>query len=347
MAYQTGTASTQTDLINKLQIFAVANGYTLDHYDGSTSCSVSRPADNVYVSFVWDSVNTIAMYQALGYSGAYATTPWDQANDSGNGNDNIPTDIDKGRQVSRIGNGPFTAYHFFAYTNPYAIHIVLEFSPGLHRHFAFGLLDKTGTWTGGAFCGGHLWNPATVGDPFAAYDIPDSDAHSILLDGALDNDTIHPNYDVYSQDAGGTLHIEDMPNQDVASKWGHCVSNRMTDANLGTDRDSNSRVRIQGGCRQGPAVHQYGPYLPNLANGFIPIIPMEVFYCDGQYAADGWYYLGRIANIGHIHLHGIDPGQELTIGAETWMAFPGVRKSNVGGQNQESRNMGIIYNKVV
>ena len=344
MAYETGTASDQTDLMSKLSTFAQANGYGEDYYSGGNKrLSLSRPADDCYVSFAWDSVNTIAVYQALNYEGAHDEEPWDQDDDSGNGNDNLPTDIDKGRQVSRIGDGPFTAYHFFGYTNPYSIHIVLEFSPGLHRHFAFGYLNKTGTWTGGAFCGGHLWNFGGA-IPFQYYDLPGNETHTVLLDGALVVDQFVKS--TYNTDAGGTLHIEGMPNQDGASKWGHSISNRVLDAYVGTDRDGNSRIRIGGGCRQGPAVRQFGPYLPNLANGFVPIIPMEVFYNDGENSADGWYYLGRVSNVGHIHLHGIDPGQELTVGAETWIAFPAVRKSNIGGYNQESRNMGIIYNKV-
>lgn len=345
MAYETSTATDQTDLMSKLSTFAQANGYGEDYYSGGNKhLSLSRPADDCYVSFAWDSVDTIAMYQALNYEGAHDEEPWDQDDDSGNGNDNLPTDIDEGRQVSRIGDGPYTAYHFFAYTAPYSIHVVLEFSPGLYRHFAFGYLNKTGTWTGGAFCGGHLWNP---GFDFYAYNKPESSAHTILLDGFMEPGAIHPAITVYNTDAGGTLHIEGMPNQDGASKWGHSLSNRIGDADIGTDRNGNSRIRIGGGCRQGPAVQQYGPYLPNPANGFMPIIPMEVFYNDGENSAEGWYYLGRVANVGHIHLHGIDPAQELTVGAETWMAFPAVRKSNIGGINQESRNMGIIYNKVV
>ena len=60
MAYQTGTASDQTDLMNKLQTFAVANGFTLDNYDSTNRfVSISRPADNVYVTFYWDGTHTL------------------------------------------------------------------------------------------------------------------------------------------------------------------------------------------------------------------------------------------------------------------------------------------------
>lgn len=343
MAYQTGSATDATDLMSKLNTFAAANGFTTDYYNGTTKfLALSRPALNIYVSFQWDLVNTIAMYQALGFSGTYQEQPWNQADDSGNGQSDFSTFPDRGRQVSQIGAGPFTAYHFFAYDDPYAIHVVLEFSPGLYRHFGFGYIAKTGTWTGGAWCAGHLWSWAGS-TPFSSYAIPYSSGHTVLMDGILTPGELY--HGTYNTDAGGTLHCESLPNQPVGGKWGHSVGNTTDDAKLGTDRGSTDRIRIGGGCRRGPALSQFGYFLPNLANGFIPIIPMEVFYNEGDASVDGWYYLGRVANIGHIHLQGIDPAQEIVVGADTWKAFPMVRKSDIGGYNQESENAGIIYRK--
>jgi hypothetical protein len=345
MAYQTGTASDQTDLMSKLSTFAQANGYTQDYYNGTNRhLSLSRASDSVYVSFAWDGVDYIGMFQALGYSVTHDEEPWNQVDDSGNGNSNFDTNPDRGRQVSAIGNGSFTAYHFFAYTSPsYAIHVVLEFAPGLYRHFGFGKMSKVGTWTGGAWCGGHLWNPAGS-TPYNIYDNPAAQGHTVLTDGYMLPGQSY--YGVHNNDAGATLYCTGLPGQAAASKWGHCVHHTTTDVNLGTDRGSNARVRISGGFRAGPALQQFGHYLPSLANGFIPIIPIEVFYMREVGGDSGVYYLGRIPNVGHIHLHGIDPAQELTVGSDTWIAFPMVRKSNAGGNNQESWNAGIIYKKV-
>ncbi len=347
MAYETGAATDATDLMNKLQVFAAANGFTVDNYNGTTHfLSISRVADNLYTTFYWDNTNTIALYQALGYAGGSAETPWTQVDDSGNGNSNIAL-LYQGRQVSEIGAGPFTAYHFFAYDSPsYSIHIVLEFSPGLYRHFGFGAINKSGVWTGGAWVAGHLWNPG--GNPaFSAYDLPNSGNHSVLLDGRFSPGSLF--YTTYGTDAGGTLHLEGFDGQASGAKWGHAVGVNTNDDRVGDDRGGTQRVRISGGCRQGIALSQFGWLLPDLSNGFIPIVPFEVFYHkdDADAGSNHWYYLGRMANVGHIHLHGIDPAQELTVGAATWIAFPAVRKSVVGGNNQESANMGIIYNKVV
>jgi len=342
MAYQTGTASDQTDLMNKLSTFAQANGYTEEYYNGTTKfLSLSRSVDNLYVSFAWDAINTIAIYQALGFSATYQEQPWNQANDSGNGSDTIPSQIEYGRQVSKIGNGSFTAYHFFAYTNPYNIHVVLEFAPGLYRHFGFGKIDKVGTWTGGAWAAGHLWNFASA---FAAYDEPKHSSHSVLADGLLQTN-VSP-YDVYAADSGATLYCESLPGQVATGKWGHSVYYNLSDSAVGNDRSSVQRIKVSGGCRCGMNLPLFGGFLPDLANGLIPIIPMDVFYYRGASGVDGIYYLGRMHNIGHIHMEGIDPAQEITVGSDVWIVFPMVRKSDIGNNNQESENAGIIYKKV-
>lgn len=345
MAYETGSATDGTDLFSKLSTFAQANGYVEEYYNGTTRfLSLSRAADSLYVTFYWDNTDTVGIWQALGFSAGQQETPWGQVDDSGNGAAET-ADLHPGRVVNAIGAGPFTAYHFFAYDTPsYSIHIVLEFSPGLYRHFGFGQLAKSGAWTGGAWVGGHLWNPASS---FDQYSFPNSTKHSILLDGRLGPGSAQ--YSAYDSNAGGTLHLEGFDGQEAGAKWGHGVDPDSSDVNTGNDRSGKQKVRIAGGIRQGIAISQFGFLLPDLSVGFIPIIPIETFYHKDDASSgtgNDWYYLGKMGNVGHIHLHGITPAQELTVGGETWIAFPGVRKSDVGGINQESENMGLIYNKV-
>ncbi len=341
MAYQTGSASDTTDLMNKLQVFAAANGYVVDNYDGANRrLSISRAADSLYAHLYWDGTNNIGMYQSLGYSAGSVATPWTMPNDSGNGYANL-AQLYRGRNVNNIANGPFPTYYFFGYTNPYSIHVVLEFSAGIYRHFGFGKLDKVGIWTGGAWVAGHHWNAQDGG---GALDSPTSTVHSILLDGVTNPPTALYDYCRY---CNATMHAEDLPLQDASSKW--AVSGAPTISSyLGNDRAGNPRVRIIGGCRGGIALSQFGWLVPNLASGFVPLIPMEVFYIDGVAgsASRGWYHLGRLHNVYHLHMQGIDPAQEINYGGSTYLVFPGVRKSHVGMNNQESWNMGIVYKKV-
>lgn len=347
MAYQTGTASDLDDLMNKLQIFAAANGFTVDNHDAAGNfLSISRPTDNLYVTYYWGNLDDIMIWQALGYNATHKSAPWNQTDDSGNGDANT-TDPQTGRNVSQIGNGTFTAYHFFAYTSPHNLFIVLEFSPGLYRHFGFGMLEKSGSWTGGAWAAGHVWNRG--GNPaYSGFDVPNLLSHTILMDSLLVPGQTF--YNAYSTNAGGTLHIEGFQTegQPVGGKWGHSVNPGTDPLVVGNDRGGTGRVFIYGGFRGGPSVRLFGSFLPDLANGFVPIMPIETYYvADPDQQSRNFYYLGRMPNVGHIHLEGIDPGQQLTIGSDNWLAFPAVRKSNIGGDNQESHNMGIIYKKVI
>jgi hypothetical protein len=344
MAYSTGSASDLDDLMNKLQTFAGSNGFTVDNHDATANfLSLSRSADNLFVTFYWGGLDDIMIWQSLAYSAGQKHTPWGQTDDSGNG-DGDTSSPETGRNVSQIGNGPFTAYYFFAYTNPHALFVVLEYSPGLYRHFGFGSISKSQTWTGGAWAAGHVWNR---GNAQAMYDVPNSGNHTVLTDAILDPG--NTGYSAYSNYAGATVHIEGFQTygQPTGGKWGHCVRIGATTTEIGTDRGSTQRIVIQGGIRGGPLVSQLGHFMPDLSNGFIPIIPTEVFAIfDGATSQYKAYYLGTIPNLGQIHLQGIDAAQEITVGADTWKAFPAVRKSNVGGNNMESRNFGLIYKKV-
>jgi len=339
MAYQTGSATDQTDLMSKLSTFAQANGFTEDNYNGvNRFLSLSRPTDSLYVTFYWDGVDNIQMWQALGYTGGQAQTPWGQANDSGNPDADWTTNYpDRGRGINAIGSGPFTAYHFFAYTNPYRIFVVLEFSAGLYRHFGFGKINKVGTWTGGAFVAAHHWSFYS-----GSQDSPSSRYHSLLLDGAY-----VPSSDIASQYAGATIHMTGLPEQNAATKWGHVGSTTSGTNHPGNDTAGNPRDIVYGGFRNGLGVMNWGWLLPDLSNGFIPICPIELFYIYKDTSTRfWWYYLGNLPDIGMIHLHGINPAQEITIGSDTWIAFPAVRKSKIMNNNEESWNMGVIYKKV-
>ena len=146
--YQTGIATSRADLMSKLHTFSTTNGWTNDEYNG-TAKRMSLHKANCYVHFWWDDTNTareesIGLFQSLGYTGGnvphahpddaggWVTAPYETYQDY------------KRKKISYIGDGPFTAYHFFAYTDIDCIHCVLELTPGVYRHFGFGTIDKFG-----------------------------------------------------------------------------------------------------------------------------------------------------------------------------------------------------------
>lgn len=152
MAYQTGTASSQEDLMNVLQTFAAANGWTVDIMS-TTNDWMALNNGSVFVQFRWDNSTGIAMFQSTAFSGT-GIAPGNHTGDDGCGflDASAPynSTVSSGRRIT-VGNGPYTAYHFFTDGTTKYIHVVLEYSPGLYRHFSFGTINKVGTWTGGQY----------------------------------------------------------------------------------------------------------------------------------------------------------------------------------------------------
>lgn len=162
MAYETGVASSPTDLVSKLATFAGSNGWTVNT---PTSGRVFVNGD-IYVGVNGDDTNGYVQCRgALGYDAGQA---WNaQTNNAGRSN------------FARLSPGPFTAYHFFAGTedgSPY-LHTVVEVTAGRYGHFTFGRLVKSGPYTGGTYVEAVFWNNA------AQYiDQPDANEHQVIAD---------------------------------------------------------------------------------------------------------------------------------------------------------------------
>ena len=341
MAYQLITApSNQEAVMTSLRDFATSNGWTLNNFTaanvGVTRGVMTLSRGDVFVSFRWEgteseSTKSITMFHALGYDGGNAQSPWLFPDDSGNGDqdDTLSTE----RRIARIGSGPFIALHLFAsdtdeVSGNSAPHVygVLEYAPGKYRHFSFGNLDKFGDgWTGGGFVCGHEW------DPFQSSESnPIDSRHSVHLDGIASN---------ASDSERATLHMEGLPGQQP-SKFG--VSGATT--SVGTDEAGNDRSMIYGGFRRSLYTYGFLHFIPSQLTGFLPFAPVPIFYRrDTLNSNSQVYFLGNMPNIRMVQMRNFNPGDEITIGSVTWKIFPVVSKSNIGGNNEESENMGVAY----
>lgn len=338
----------QADLMAQVSTFAVARGWTEDNYD-VVNKKMSLHKGSCYVHFLWDDTSalsastgkSIGMYQSLGYISA-GTDSWAHTDDSQNGA-NATSLLNQERGIKNIGDGPYTSLSMHGFTDTDVVYCILEIAPGIYRHFGFGNIVKSGSWTGGEWAAGHHWTPEAAGDQFHQ---PSSVYHNILLDGV--------NYGFYStylsaKRVAGTVHVEGLPGQTTEnSKWG--VVGRGTSLTTSTyreGRDGNDRAPISGGFRDSFNIQQMGWLSPDVAQGYVPVIPCDLYYYDfNATQSEHLYYLGRMHNIGMCQMTGIDPQQVLTIGADEWVAYPGVRKSKTGvSGTQETWNMGIIYKK--
>lgn len=327
MAYETGTPSSIQDLVQKLFTFLTTiptTVWTQDQLD-TTNKWATIHLGSCYVSFRWDATaqTDLAVYQSLGYtSGA----PHLIATDSGNGDTTVP--IDSTRRVNFTAAGPFTKYYFFASdAAPYYCHVVVEVSSGRFRHFGFGNLDKIGTWTGGEYAYGHFWSQTTV-----QIDNPAINGHTMLLDGALGTANL-----------AATVHLEGVGSMGVNDKWGVCGSG-LTPA---TDRAGNARCALAGGGRAGFWGYVMGWMTTARINAFKPLIPIPLIYVDTSTAPDTWILLGHQPDVMMLNMKHYNAADEVTVGSDTWVVFPWVRKQYLQADTEESWNAGVAYKKIV
>jgi hypothetical protein len=325
MSYATGTATSVENLVDILQTWASGTaGWTVDEYSAANNrCSMHL--GTVYVHFKWeDSGNYLAIYQSLGYVGT--EEPWEHTDNSGVSDATSP--YDGARHVNFLTAGSFTAYHFFAPSGaPYYIHVAVEPASGRFRHFGFGDLIKCGDWTGGEYCYGHFWDQGASGA-----DVPNSALHSMMLDGLASGST-----------RSATIHAEGLPQQGVSEKWLVASSSGPTS---GVDDNGEDRRTFIASTRCG----LYSFYLSWIRNSqlnlYKPLAPIEVMFRDISTSPDTYYKLGSQPDVAIINMGNFNPGDEITLGGDTWKVFPWVRKQFLEDNTEESRNGGIAYKKI-
>ncbi len=317
MTFETGTATDLPDLLAKLNTFATTThggwvaGYSpnpnttngwFELHKGSLSFSAKFPRG------AQAPPEHMSCHQASGFINS-ATAPGAHTQDSGNGYNNTTTNHTNANLLSErcvrdIGNGPFVSYFFFADTTvgDY-IHVVVEPTPGMFRHFGFGTLDKRGdNWTGGEYVFGHYQDTsvnATALDPNT----------QTLLDGIGG-----------TQDRlrAATVRIAaGLPNQSPAI-WG--VSAQLASASLLTDTAGNVRRQIHGGYRAGLEARGFGNPAGSFSSGLIPMYSIAARYRDPSNPRVTM--LGYLPNVRALNIRNFAPKQEVVIGSDTWIMFP-------------------------
>lgn len=326
MAYETGTASSPEDLMNALQTFAAAEGWTVDIYS-STNDWLALNNGSVYVQFRWDANGNVAMFHSRGFTST-GTAPGNHTGDDGLGQVDASApynqNITAGRRTNFLSTGAMTAYHFFTDNTTKYIHVVVEYAPGRYRHFSFGTIDKIGDWTGGEYAVAHFWAQGSLSDS------PTVTSHSVLWDGITS-----------FLDIAGSVHVEGMPDQSGAMQWMVLID---TPSSPGTDRAGVARTRGVGGVRgSNPALAAMGAFRSSVLTGHIPLVQIPIFWHDQSLTPDQRMLLGFAPDVRHMQMAHFQPGDEFQIGSDTWKVFPIVRKQFLQADTEESRNGGIAY----
>lgn len=167
MAYETGSASSPSDLLDKLRAFLLTNGWTINSFAtlGSGkrlhiqkgSCYFNfRAYHNETLSSANDLNNQttagfwgIGGYPSDGYSGA---SNWNAQP----GNPLYVTYV-RGGYANQLSSA-IPTYHFFTYSDITEVHVVIEFVTGKFQHINFGDLQKyNGSASGGRWMSMPTW----------------------------------------------------------------------------------------------------------------------------------------------------------------------------------------------
>lgn len=159
MAYQNGTATTSTDLLQQLVTFLVANGWTQDrsqtegagwtatlHKSGNYAHLRARVNEAVFVTHQAGTSYGIDLYLGTGYLSA------NSFNSQTIGSPVASGGVQMVGAAMYLSAGPFTNYYFMTDSAADNVVVVVERTPGLFVHMGWGLsLNKAGAYTGGAY----------------------------------------------------------------------------------------------------------------------------------------------------------------------------------------------------
>lgn len=327
MAYQTGTATGPGDLLSKLITFAVTNGWTQDLAPNGTIAALHR--SNVYVSFYYTAA-AIKIYPARGYTGASPpTSPGDHPSSAIN---DTLTSIPSAIMVSEM-TGPYGAYYFFE-SDTY-LHVVVNTSNGILRHFGFGSMQKSGVYSGGEYFFGHYWSQVS-----GQINVYSNNNHRLPFDGLANSSASNKGFTCFAQTASsppGTL-----PGETAGTKW-------FTHSTVAqNDGDGAAMGRLQLAGIRGGLTQELLALGPSESNGFTPLCPIYVLRNATTPLPDEHYLLGTVPDVRCVNVGGTATAQEVVIGSDTWVFFPAGRKGEDGVVGQEyTKNFGYAYRKVV
>lgn len=321
MSYETGTATDPEDLMSKLNTFLTGTpGWTSELFSAVSNRAIwSKAGVSAKIFVQWDANNIgLSMIQDV-------ASPIDQSLTNQVGSEHTADTITSNRYVN-IVPGPYPSYHFFE-DDDY-IHVVVEKSSGIYRHFGWGQMLKLGKWTGGMYAYGHYWDQST-----SNIDNPNQVAHLAAFNGVNANNSTR----------GAGVHAEGLPDAVGAEKYLRQTSN----TGVVDDDGQNIGGFFPGGWIDGQNVHFMAAGQSQL-NGFKPLIPVPMYQWFLDSAPDRVRLLGYAPDIRHISLLGLNVAQEITVASDTWTVFPITRKGNFGlSFNQEqSYDYGIAYKKV-
>nr|WP_180167697.1 hypothetical protein [Stenotrophomonas sp. SbOxS2]NYU00911.1 hypothetical protein [Stenotrophomonas sp. SbOxS2] len=300
-AEHVNVANLQT-LIDLVVQFAAANGWTVERNtltSSSRTATLRIPNVSDYVHlFNNDQVNLCSRI-SIGYNAGAA--PSAQPN------------VSQRDGMSNVLPGPYPRLKLFS--NGYAIHVaVATATAGEYRHHAFGVLEKAGNYVGGTYADGTYWQTLTS----YGSGMMSANYNNVVLFG-------------YGYQNTGRGHVRADSSEDARTNSFHQINNYLSGSlgvegtactGVGSIAQSTSNMLSQDMLWLGRAL---GGADENNFSGrsvFHPITISVRRTGTGQYLSP----IGQVSGLRACYLEKLEPEQEVTIGQETWVVFPWLRK---------------------
>lgn len=337
MAYETGTASSPNDLLQKLVTFLTASGWTSDmsQADGAGwRAHLHKDTDYVHLKATTGAVNPWgwSVSPAPGASNAALHIYMSQGFDGGQNWNLQPAvpPLQSGGAVRAGMSMPMAqaggGYHFFLSEDESHCVLVLEKQLGVFGNLGFGQsLGKAGAWTGGAYF-------------FASLYAHDFASTSTTAAGTqLGVSAPEPFRNSHSPVNAGAKHGYVRVDVDGFANWAGCASTGTTPTTHGyTGKNMASPVRGENSGVSPPTdiSEEEIPRAftaPVFLNQAL-LLPIRVYV---ERTAGGYSLLGEAPHIFRtlaVQLGAFPPEGEITIGPDTYVLFPhlAVRKFVAG-----------------
>jgi len=345
MSYQTGTSTGPKDLLDKLRLFLIADGWTVNMWADDDSSYESgwsgidgdgkrlhvqmvagSGGPTMYFNFravtrgiVFDDYHTTSVqvggkyYSEITGIGMYGSTGYN----GGENWDNQPGHPTNGSSqcwgcaITELSTTAIPAYYFFS--DGYTVVVVVEYESGKYQWLCFGCLEKAGAYTGGQFFFGSLSSAEATYD--ILYDSPNGIGIGFLS-----------HYYTASLWRGhGAVYVD----MDSSAGW-RALGYEGSEATgfqetLRVPGFSPSYVGLTSGYYRNTLLTSMLVRSPNFYNS---LSPFSRIYILGKRSNNNYSVLGQPKSLRMINPQYYDAAEEEVLGSDTWMIFPQHDKDN-------------------
>ena len=314
MGFYSGTSTGPNDLIDKLRIALLAEGWTVDNFSAIGAgyrLHVYKTLDSEVSYFNFRSAiaeTGVTLITEDNITGEYGTVTGLIVNGS-TGYDGgelwhkqpgYPQSVKNGNKsfgnvISPMSISAIPSYYFFF--NGDSIHIAVEITAGKFQFMSFGMLVKDGVYTGGQYF------TATLGSRSPGYD---------YMPAAGYGPRYFCNYNYWAStqyEINGAVRIT----ADEVTSWRNAGNGLNNDQIVFPCPNEYSPNSISG------IAEFFYSKSPSSYNAIAAHFPLYTFLLrsDDNYSRIGWPEGVRFLNVTNY-----DPAEELVLGGDTWLVFP-------------------------